>query len=125
MELGETICLPNGTPDCDNCPCKKFCGSRDGKWIYYPTKEVKKARKKEKWTIFLLRYGDDTAIRKRAETGLLAGQWEFPNLEGDLMEEEVLKQAKDWGCQPKDCKEEGIQKHVFSHIEWDMKCYSV
>ncbi len=125
MELGETLCLPNGTPDCGNCPCKNFCGSSNGNWVYYPTKEVKKARKKENWTFFLLRCGDDTAIRKRPENGLLAGQWEFPNIEGYLAEEEVLQQVKDWGCQPKECKEEGGQKHVFSHIEWDMKCYSV
>ncbi|MCQ2530394.1 MAG: A/G-specific adenine glycosylase [Lachnospiraceae bacterium] len=125
MELGETICLPNGAPDCENCPCKKFCGSSKGEWVNYPVKEAKKSRKTEQHTVFLLRCGDFIALRKRPETGLLAGQWEFPNLERYLSEEEVRKQAKDWGCQPKDCKEEGLQKHVFSHIEWDMKCYSV
>ncbi len=125
MELGETICLPNGAPECDNCPCRKFCGSSKGNWANYPVKEEKKARKGQQLTLFLLQCEDCLALRKRPESGLLSGQWEFPNCEGFLTDEEVMKQAKAWGCQPKDCKEEGRKKHIFSHIEWDMKCVRV
>lgn len=125
MELGETICLPNGTPDCETCPCKTFCKSSKGGWTDYPVKEEKKARRKESWTVFLLCYQEKIAIQKRPETGLLSGQWEFPNCEGFLSKEEALKQAENWACAPKDCKEKGMVKHVFSHVEWDMKCVSL
>lgn len=125
MELGETVCLPNGAPDCVHCPCIEFCSCSQGDWINYPLKEEKKARRNELLTIFILRCENHTAIRKRPPKGLLAGMWELPNCPGHLKEEEVLQQTEKWGCFPSECFSEGTDKHIFSHIEWKMQCYSV
>ena len=125
MELGEVICLPNGVPACDRCPCRAFCGSSRGGWMSYPVKAEKKARRSEQLTLFLLRCGTRTAIRKRPETGLLSGQWEFPNCPGHLTVEDALRQAELWGCRPSGLREEAPVSHIFTHVEWHMRCFSV
>ncbi|MDO5444807.1 MAG: A/G-specific adenine glycosylase [Eubacteriales bacterium] len=125
MELGETVCLPNGVPDCIHCPCREFCLSSDGSWIYFPVKEEKKARRIEFLTFFILRCNNHTAIRKRPSKGLLAGMWELPNCPGHLKKEEVFLKTEEWGCEPSECIGTGTDKHIFTHIEWDIRYYSV
>ena len=124
MELGATVCLPNGTPDCKACPCRNFCVSRDGGWRDLPVKAPKKARRKEQLTVFLLRCGDTLAVRKRGDAGLLAGLWEFPNVPGHLSPEAALKQAEAWGTVPYEIESETHRSHIFTHVEWDMRCFS-
>ena len=156
MELGEVICIPNGEPDCKNCPCVGFCASKDGNWRSLPVKAPKKERRKEQMTVFLLQCGTKLALHKRGETGLLSGLWEFPNVPGALTAEKALTQVKAWGCKPKESsrqqdscrkkscvnrncgdddlsrrderqypaiKEEKPRTHIFTHVEWDMKCF--
>ena len=142
MELGEVTCIPNGEPDCAHCPCASFCVSKDGGWRELPVKAPKKERRKEQMTVFLLQCGEKTAVHKRGETGLLSGLWEFPNVPGTLTCEEALAQAEAWGCGPAPkegdgadagiirkqtsaATEEKSRTHVFTHVEWEMKCYHV
>lgn len=125
MELGETVCIPNGRPFCEKCPCRDFCACSKGDWVNYPVKEEKKSRKVEKISIFILRCGDLTAIRKRPDKGLLAGQWEFPNCREHLSEQEIEEKLICWGFnrgtgQIMKIIERGKGKHIFSHIEWDI-----
>ncbi len=123
MELGETLCIPNGTPDCEACPCRGFCASRDGEWAKYPVKEAKKARRVEEMTVFLLRSDGLTALRKRPEKGLLSGLWELPNCAGAVSLDEARKLLETWGLRPVSLSEKPSGKHVFTHVEWNMKCY--
>ena len=125
MELGETVCLPNGAPLCDQCPCRGFCCSSEGDWALYPVKAEKKARRKEALTLFILRCGEYTAIRKRPDKGLLSGLWELPNLPGHLDGLEAFQQAEAWGCNPLAWENKGFANHIFTHIEWDMQCFSI
>ena len=125
MELGEVVCVPNGTPDCARCPCRSFCASRDGEWRRLPVKAPKKPRRQEALTVFLLCCGDRFAVRKRGENGLLAGLWEFPNCPGTLSAEEAFAQAANWGCAPQGLREEAPKTHVFTHVEWKMTCFTV
>ena len=124
MELGATVCLPNGAPLCAACPCRDFCASRNGGWKALPVKAPKKARRKEQLTVFLLRCGDALAVRKRGERGLLAGLWEFPNVPGHLSPEAALRQAEAWGVHPQELEREMRRSHIFTHVEWDMRCFS-
>ena len=64
MELGATVCVPNGEPRCGACPCRDFCEGRD-QWQKYPVKLPKKAKKQDDRTVFILRCGDRYAIEKR------------------------------------------------------------
>lgn len=125
MELGEVICIPNGEPDCADCPCAKVCLSKDGGWSELPVKAPKKERRKEQMTVFLLISGEKLAVRKRGKTGLLSGLWEFPNVPGILSEEEALEQAEALGCAPKCLQKDKMLTHVFTHVVWDMQCYRI
>jgi len=82
MELGATVCVPNGSPKCDVCPVRDLClGRVRGTAEALPIKKAKKERKIEEKTVFLLLRDGKVALRKREEIGLLAGLWEFPNVE--------------------------------------------
>ncbi len=125
MELGETICPANGTPNCDACPCHSFCGAGQNDPMRYPVKDAKKERKIEQLTVFILVCNDLIAIRKRPATGLLAGLWEFPNSPGHFTEANALQQAETWGCHYPVCLIVKPNRHVFTHIEWDIRCYTL
>lgn len=130
MDLGATVCLPNGTPLCDQCPLKKLCRSHQkGTELSYPVKPAKKPRRIEERTVFLLEYEGKYLIQKRPEKGLLAGLWEFPGQDGYLNPEQISLGLQDLGVLRKGGTEEiellGKAKHIFSHVEWHMIGYAV
>lgn len=126
MELGATVCVPNGAPHCEKCPWEKLClAHKKGYETAYPHKAKKKARVIEDYTILVIQDADKTAIRKRPEKGLLAGMYEFPWVSGFCTEEEVLEIVKGMGYAPIYIKELTKSKHIFSHKEWHMKGYAV
>ena len=46
MELGATVCAPNGAPKCDCCPLADLCtANREGTQLQYPVKAKKNPRK--------------------------------------------------------------------------------
>ena len=124
MELGATVCVPNGAPHCANCPLQNIClAHKNGTTENLPVKRPKKARKKELLTVFLLRCDGKIAVLKRANEGLLKGLWEFPNVSGTLSKEQAVKHLSTWGIVPKDILQKVKRKHIFTHIEWDMTGY--
>ena len=116
MELGATVCLPNGAPLCDQCPAKDFCTARlTERTGELPVKAAKKARRVEERTVFLIFRDGAVALRRRKRRGLLAGLWEYPN-----------------ELSPAPCPVEALSleqgpsgKHIFTHIEWHMKAVLV
>ena len=126
MELGATVCVPNGPPKCDACPARDFClGRIRGTAEKLPVKKPKKTRKVEEKTVFLLLREDKVALRRRPDSGLLAGLWEFPNVEGSLLEETAPAQVAAWGLEPKQWKSKLTAKHIFTHVEWHMTGYTL
>ena len=126
MELGETVCLPNGAPLCRSCPLRGLCMAHTaGTELLYPVKSAKKPRRIEDRTVLLLQCGLRYAIRKRPGHGLLAGLWEFPSLEGRLSPEEALKAAEALDLTAKHIESFGEAKHIFTHVEWHMLGYRV
>ncbi len=118
MELGATVCLPNGTPKCPECPLAEFCLARQNNTIAeLPVKAPKKARKQEKRTVLLIFCGDRIAIRRRSGKGLLAGLYEFPNCEGILSEQQI----REWLNSEAEIFPSVSAVHIFSHVEWHMK----
>ena len=90
MDLGATVCLPNGAPLCSECPLREFCTAyKEDSWSLYPVKPPKKKRKIEDKTIILLEYQGTYLIQKRPPKGLLAGLWEFPSEEGFVSPEKL------------------------------------
>jgi len=124
MELGATVCVPNGPPLCSSCPLQKFCQAYlHNTMLEYPKKEKKKTRKIEKRTIFLLFDGEQIALHKREEKGLLAGLWELPNTLGHLSVKEAIQQIEQQGIYVSHIETLEPTKHIFSHIEWHMIGY--
>ena len=81
MDLGATVCLPNGAPLCAQCPARSFC----------------------------------EAYRQ--------GLTEFPNVGGNLDASGAEITLAQWGLTAKRIVPAGTAKHVFTHIEWQMKGY--
>lgn len=126
MELGATVCVPNGEPHCECCPLRDICQAYEQQDIHhYPVKKSARKRRIEKKTILVLVDDKRIAITKRGEKGLLAGLFELPNLEGHLSENEVLDFVKQQGFQPLRIQEMNPGKHIFSHVEWDMIGYQI
>ena len=81
MELGEKVCLPNTVPLCATCPIQEFCmANKENLTNEIPVRAKKQKRKIENKTVFILKYKNEIAIRKREKTGILANLYEFPNV---------------------------------------------
>ena len=79
MELGATVCVPNGAPLCGECPWGGVCKAcADGSWAYLPVKTRARERRIEERTVFVIRTGDRVVLNRRPKKGLLAGLYEFP-----------------------------------------------
>lgn len=123
MELGATVCLPNGAPKCDVCPLGDVCkAKKEGTQGSYPVREEKKPRRVERRTVFFLQCGDKIAVCKRPKTGLLAGLWQLPDAAGELTVEEILRQAEEWGVHPRNIRKTVQRTHIFTHVEWKLTC---
>lgn len=133
MELGATVCLPNGKPLCEQCPVMHLCQAfRAGCEMELPVKPKKKERRIEERTVFVIHRVEDAAamdmeiaatkvaLHRRAGEGLLAGLWELPNTPGHLTVEEVQTLFPGVAVEPLP-----DAKHIFSHIEWRMKGYKL
>ena len=114
MDLGASVCLPNGAPHCDRCPAAEFCRAHlENLTDRLPVRAPKKPRRVESRDVYLLFYENRVALRRREETGLLAGLWEYPNeLAADLPSE--------WGLYPDKLERAAVGKHIFTHIEWHL-----
>ena len=121
MELGATVCLPNGAPKCEVCPMGDLCLARQRQTIdELPVRAEKSPRKQQDMTVFLLTCGDKLALRKRPDNGLLAGLYELPNLHGTLSPDEIIQQAEEWGLRPQFLEKTVGRSHIFTHIRWNM-----
>jgi len=127
MELGATICLPNGKPLCSACPISNYCCIVESEeWREIPQKKEAGRRKIEQRTVFVLRNHEKILIQKRSETGLLANLWELPSVEGHLNHKEALSwlnttNYRQTSLEPID----QVFKHVFSHLEWHMRVWLI
>lgn len=121
MELGETICLPNGEPHCAACPLNPLCeADRLGCAQQLPVRIKKTSRRVEQRRVALVKIqGVPPAVllHKRPSEGLLADLWELPNTLADDPLESLPPSLR------KKCEKVGELpqgKHLFSHIEWQM-----
>ncbi len=122
MELGAMVCLPNGAPLCGECPLAEQCLARaHGTSAGLPVKPEKKARRTEEKTVLVLSCRGKFALKKRPAKGLLAGLYEFPNLEGFHTAAELRNAHPDW-------RMEGAPVsavHIFTHVEWHMRGWRI
>lgn len=125
MELGATVCIPNGKPLCEQCPVMHLCKAfHQGVELQIPVKTPKKERKIEERTVYVIKRECksplEIVLRKRPEAGLLSGMWELPNEEGHRTDLEVQRSFP-----MAEIRRLPDGKHIFSHVEWRMWCYEI
>ncbi len=115
MELGAMVCVPNGAPVCRRCPVRALClAFAQGRQQELPVKIPKKPRPVEHRVVCLLWKNGRVALRKRPNSGLLAGMWEFPNFK------QGEDAAQELGVSLSDIRPLCAAKHIFTHLEWHM-----
>lgn len=122
MELGATICIPNGKPKCDLCVFQERCLAYSKQnYMNFPIKKPKKGRKQQKITVVILECNQEIWIHKRGADGLLADLYEFITLENHFDQEKIKEQFLELDVQ--EIYQFPNKKHVFTHVEWDIKAY--
>lgn len=122
MELGATLCGPNRKPECEKCPCAGIClAYLHGTAERLPVKRPKREKRQEDRTVFISCCEGRYALEKRPAKGLLAGLWQFPNVEGKLQTQQALAQAEEMGLCPREILRQVERRHIFTHIQWNMR----
>ncbi len=126
MELGETICIPNGKPNCTLCPLADGCKAHQTHATdQIPYRSALKERKIVPRTLFIIRDGDRFLLHKRQAKGLLAGLYEFPGIDQHLNKSQIGKQIEKLGLEALKVNLLPTSKHIFTHLEWHMQAYEV
>lgn len=123
MDLGERVCLPNGTPLCEECPFKDSCLSHQKKEeLQFPIKKKPIEKKEEEHVLYFFRFKDKLLLRKRPSKGLLASLYEPINRTArtDSEEKDFLSF---YHVQKREGIDLGTYHHVFSHRIWKRKGY--
>ena len=121
MELGATVCVPNGAPHCEICPLRDLCEAhKSDSGSEYPVRKVKKARRIEEYTVYILQCGERIAVQKRPKMGLLAGLWELPHLDGKRDAQAAVSEIAAWKTGAAELISMRNCVHIFTHIEWHM-----
>jgi len=124
MDLGATVCIPNGTPVCDACPLRANCRAfKRGTADILPVRKEKKERRYEDRTVLMALQNGKVAVRRRPKTGLLADLWEFPSIEGTWAEWEMVYALSKWDLTATDWLSRRYARHIFTHVEWEMTGY--
>ncbi len=130
IELGALVCRPQ-KPLCESCPLARVCrGLAAGTAGHLPLPKPKKTRPSEAFTVLVLNFskteaGGSYLLYRRKPTGLLAGLWDFPTVEGHRTIGEIVRLLEDRGCSVNNVFPLTGRKHIFSHLEWDIIGYFV
>ena len=128
MDLGAAVCMPTAQPRCGACPLRDRCdvhSARPGEELSLPVMPAKKERRVDELTVFVVRDGDRTVVRKRPAHGLLAGLYELPNAQGRLTAEEADAWLRGQGLEALRITPLPEARHIFTHREWRMQGYLV
>ncbi len=83
MELGSTVCLPR-QPCCDGCPAARWCRARINETVEQFPSARRRARTPVIHSACLVAHrGGRILLAQRPATGLWAGLWQCPTLEGE------------------------------------------
>ena len=126
IELGATVCVPGGIPQCQVCPLAGHCyAHQNGVVNEIPAPKQQKPRKIDPRTVLIIRSDREVLVEKRPSKGLLAGLWQLPSMDGHCTEDEVLAYARLQGLDVVRIETLPSAKHIFTHIEWHMIGYQL
>lgn len=120
MDLGATVCLRR-SPRCDACPLAESCRARKhGLTAGIPASKPRANRPLKRRSMLVVQRPDGAVLLyRRPPTGIWAGLWSLPTLEGD-------ESAGDWcgrvlGCSPQGHAELAPIRHGLSHFELEIR----
>jgi A/G-specific adenine glycosylase len=122
MDLGATICRPK-SPLCLVCPVRAFCEAyRTGAPVGYPRKTAKTARPRRYGAAYVLRRGNEIALVRRSDKGLLGGMLGLPTTEWGAT---PLPDADAIAAAPAvaEWRKVGEIEHVFTHFALTLSVY--
>ncbi len=121
MEFGARYCKPRN-PDCTTCIFSDICLAKERKEVHLLPVKANKTKVRERFFQYLvIRYKDQTWIRKRTKKDIWEGLYEFPLIESQhMLGETDLKKQAEWkscfsGLKPIVKKESRVYKHLLSH----------
>lgn len=124
MELGALICTPKN-PQCMLCPVQEHCAAfRMGIEQSLPVKTKGKKQKVQPYYVILATNDKkEVLIEQRPEDGLLANLWQFPMAQADELDFQDLSEwfLEQYGLAIESFEKLGQDKHVFSHLVWEME----
>jgi A/G-specific adenine glycosylase len=80
----------------------------------------KKQRRVEEKTVLVLHCQGRYGLKKRQETGLLAGLWQFPDLPGKMEVQQAVEAVEAMGMGVRQVYRSIRRKHIFTHVQWNM-----
>lgn len=127
MELGAVICTPK-SPKCLLCPVQSHCRAfSEGKQDELPVKGKKKPPKLVRMAVGVVENDHhEVLIRRRPQSGLLAGLWEFPGFEVSKtgkQEQLDVQMAERYGAKVEWMLRLRNIQHVFTHLKWELAVY--
>ncbi|MGE0002941.1 MAG: A/G-specific adenine glycosylase [Candidatus Izemoplasmatales bacterium] len=122
MEIGATICLPNGFPLCEQCPLQQDCIAHlQHRELDFPQKKEKPKPVDSSYWVALVKIHGKVWVRKRPEEGLLASMWELPNVAYEDGKDGLNQLvSRTFPNAVLESSEKGIVQHVFTHRRWNM-----
>jgi A/G-specific adenine glycosylase len=126
MELGATVCKPK-SPLCSQCPVADECLGRENKMQdKLPIKLGKTKIRLRHFHYLVLTDNEQTLLRKREAGDIWQGLYEFPLIEGECSESEILKYLQSLGLNQIQFKRiSNVFTHILSHQKLLAKFYEI
>ena len=134
MELGATVCTPRA-PGCGVCPVRGWCRARvAGTVAERPARRPRRRVPRVEYAVAVVvgrggERGDPGSrptivlLRKRPDSGLLAGMWDFPSAElvgdekpGDVIAAAATRLLEDLGVPARPTTPLPPVRHTFTHL---------
>lgn len=127
MDLGATVCTPR-QPKCAHCPLAAVClARRRGVQNQRPVKRSASAIPLREYASAVLRRRGQVLVVQRPASGLLAGMWEFPNvqLRGERPKAQLRRALRRSFQLDADLQERlEIYEHTYSHFRARLHVYA-
>jgi A/G-specific adenine glycosylase len=119
MDLGATVCTPKN-PDCPSCPWQGDCKAKHLGLQGEIPRVVKRGPLPQKWVavVMVVNRQGEWLIVQRPQKGLLAGLWDFPQVEFELEAPDLGAMVRrDYGVEVGDIVPLMEVNHAYTHFK--------